>query len=88
MLHHPGVPPRLHAGRLKKFLNFVGQSVEPSGQFLKEMRRAPDPDAVLRVCDRYMMDEGKAEQPFADEPYPGLVPRPNCESAKAQGCSL
>ena len=36
----PGIPDHAHTACLKKFLNFVGQSVDPEGRFLHEMRRA------------------------------------------------
>ncbi len=45
------------------------------------MRRAEGCDALMRVCDRYLIDDGKAGQPFPEEPYPGLVARPNREEA-------
>lgn len=80
------MPPMRHAARIKKFLNFVGTAVDPEGAFLREMRHAPDLDALLRVCDTHLVDHGNAEKPFADEPYAGVIARPNCETE--QGCSL
>jgi tRNA-dihydrouridine synthase len=75
------IPDRVQASRLKKFLNFVGQSVDAEGKFLYEMRRAEGMAALFAVCDRHMTDGGRASESFAEEPYPGLVARPNREEA-------
>jgi hypothetical protein len=68
------------ASRLKKFLNFTGASVDPRGEFLAAMRRAPDMDALRRVCDAHLIAGGRATAPFPAEPYPGVISRPNCET--------
>jgi tRNA-dihydrouridine synthase len=83
---HPDREGRFQVSHMKKFLNFVGLGVDPEGQFLHEMRRATDKAALDRVCDRHLIDDGRADLPFPDEPIQGLVARPNCETA--QGCSL
>lgn len=70
-----------HANRMKKFLNFVALGVDGQGQFLHEMRRAADMAALLGVCDAHLLHGGRDAWPFAVAPYPGLVARPNCESA-------
>ncbi len=77
---------RAHVARMKKFLNFVGQSVDPEGRFLHDMRRAMTEAELFEVCDRHLLARG--DEPFADEPYPGVVARPNCETPDADGCSL
>lgn len=77
---------RAHVARMKKFLNFVGQSVDPEGRFLHDMRRAMTEAELFAVCDRHLLARGN--EPFADEPYPGVVARPNCETPDADGCSL
>ncbi len=87
----PDIPDRVQGSRLKKFLNFVGQSVDAEGKFLYEMRRAEGCDALMKVCDHYMVDDGHAEEPFPEEPHPGLVARPNREEAietEPASCSL
>ncbi len=66
--------------RMKKFLNFVGQGVDPEGRFLHEMRRTRTHRELMEVCDRYMVENGNAEKPFPDEPYQGVTARPNRES--------
>ena len=76
-----GIPEKAHLGRLKKFLNFIALGVEPEGKFLHEIRRVHTHDDFWEVNRRYLMDDGKDLLPFADEPYDGLVARPNCEEA-------
>jgi len=75
-----------HINHMKKFLNFVGLGVDADGQFLHDMRRAKSKPELDAICDRHLIENGRAEQPFPDEPIKGLVARPNCETA--QGCSL
>lgn len=83
-----GLLERLHVNKMKKYLNFVGQSVDGTGAFLHEMRRVETEKALFDVCDRHLLAE--PAKLFADEPYPGVIARPNCEtpSADADGCSL
>jgi len=78
----------MHVNKIKKYLNFVGQSVDASGAFLHDMRRTESERQLFEVCDRHLLTEpGK---PFADEPYPGVIARPNCETPApaSDGCSL
>ncbi len=81
-LTDPEIPEKLQVARIKKFLNFVGQSVDPEGLFLREMRRALTKAELFAVCDRHMLAE--PDKPYSLEPYPGVVARPNCED----GCGL
>jgi tRNA-dihydrouridine synthase B len=70
---------------MKKYLNFVGQSVDPDGKFLHDMRHAMTEAELFAVCDTHLLTEpGK---PFATEPYPGIIARPNCETP-TESCSL
>ncbi len=85
----PDLPERPHVNKMKKYLNFVGQSVDPTGAFLHEMRRAESEIELFAVCDRHLLARG--DEPFALEPHPGVVARPNCETARGiapDGCSL
>ena len=70
---------RFPDSRLKKFLNFVGASIDPNGDFLFKMRRARGLDELLKVCDEFMVDNNNADKPFHQEPYEGVCSRPNCE---------
>ncbi len=84
----PEFPERAHVNKMKKYLNFVGQSVDAEGRFLHDMRRAESETELFAICDRHLLAEPARE--FASEPYPGVIARPNCEtpSAAADGCSL
>lgn len=72
------IPEQAHVNRMKKFLNFVGQGVDPTGAFLHDMRRTHSAAELFAVCDRHLLSEPDA--PFADEPYDGVIARPNCEA--------
>jgi tRNA-dihydrouridine synthase B len=81
----PDVPEKAHVAKMKKYLNFVGQSVDAQGAFLHDMRRAMTEAELFAVCDRHLLTEpGK---PFATEPHPGIIARPNCETP-VESCSL
>jgi tRNA-dihydrouridine synthase len=84
----PAVPERAHVNKMKKYLNFVGQGVDPQGGFLREMRRAESESGLFEICDRHLLARPDGE--FAPEPYPGVIARPNCETPAedADGCSL
>jgi tRNA-dihydrouridine synthase B len=74
----PGIPEIARVNRMKKFLNFVGQGVDGDGVFLYEMRRTRSADELFDVCRRHLLS--RPEDLFADEPYPGVIARPNCET--------
>lgn len=82
-----GIPERVHVNKMKKYLNFVGQGVDATGAFLHDMRRAQSESELFGVCDRHLLAEPARR--FADEPYAGVIARPNCETPDAvDGCSL
>jgi len=84
----PGIPERARVGKMKKYLNFVGQGVDPAGAFLNDMRRAQAAAELFAVCDQHLVHGTQTW--FADEPYEGVIARPNCEtpSPDADACSL
>jgi tRNA-dihydrouridine synthase len=84
----PGVPVRFHVNKMKKYLNFVGQGVDPTGTFLYDARRVETEEELFRVCDRHLL--AQPDRLFAPEPYAGVIARPNCETpaGQADGCSL
>jgi len=82
----PGLAEPLHVAKMKKYLNFVGQSVDPDGLFLHAMRRAETETELFAVCDQHLLSE--PSHAFSPEPYPGVIARPNCETPHADGCSL
>ena len=81
----PGAPERTQVARMKKFLNFIGQGVDPAGAFLRDMRRAQTEAGLFAVCDRHLLAE--PSRLFAPEPFPGVIARPNREEA-FERCSL
>ncbi len=81
----PGIPEGVHVNKMKKYLNFVGQGVDPRGDFLRDMRRAQSEAELFEACDRHLLRGGE----FSPEPHPGVIARPNCETPDdADGCSL
>ena len=70
-----------HVARMKKFLNFVGQSVDPDGAYLHDMRRTRTELELMKVCDEWLLNGSRAGEPFSDEPYKGVIARPNAEAA-------
>ena len=51
--------------KMKKYLNFVGLGVEPSGQFLHQIRRVSTEAEFFRVCEDFLAHE----EPMALEPF-------------------
>lgn len=75
----PGMPDPNHLNRMKKFLNFIGQGVDAEGRFLHEMRRAREASSFFAICDRHLVEDGRAGEPFNSEPFDGVLARPNHE---------
>jgi tRNA-dihydrouridine synthase len=84
----PGLLERYHVNKMKKYLNFVGQSVDATGAFLHDMRRVESETELFSICDRHLLAE--PAKAFSTEPYAGVIARPNCEtpSETSDGCSL
>lgn len=80
----PKLTEQRHVARMKKYLNFVGQAVDPDGRFLYEMRRTGTAQELFAVCDNHLITNDRASQPFPEEPYPGLIARPTREG---EACS-
>jgi hypothetical protein len=76
-LKKPWITEKAHVNKMKKFLNFIGQGVDPDGQFIYQARRAQTEQELFEISDRFMLSGSNTY--FADEPYEGLVARPNCE---------
>ncbi|MDF5715517.1 MAG: tRNA-dihydrouridine synthase family protein [Rhizonema sp. NSF051] len=74
----PTIPELARVNHMKKYLNFIGQSVDSEGAFLSNMRYARTETELFGVCDRYLLSN--PDQEFALEPYPGVVARPSCET--------
>ena len=87
--NHDKFPERAHVNKMKKYLNFVGQSVDPDGAFLHDMRRTTTELELFTVCDRHLLSDPEKE--FVTEPYAGVIARPNCETpdtTNIKSCSL
>lgn len=55
--------------RMKKFINFIGEGVEPAPSFLHEIRRVALPAEFFRVCEAYL----DHDRPMRLEPPPCAV---------------
>ena len=62
----PGVPERSQVQKMKRYLNFIGLGVEPSGAFLHDIRRVTTRAEFFRVCEAFL-DHGNEMplEPFA-----------------------
>ena len=52
--------------RMKKYLNYLGVGVEPTGQFLHQVRRVTTTAALFRVCEKFL----DHDRPMPLEPFP------------------
>ncbi len=55
--------------KMKKYLNFIGLGVEPTGQFLHQIRRVSTETDFFRVCEEFLSHD----QPMPLEPFPAKV---------------
>lgn len=53
-----GLNPPKQVQKLKKYLNFIGEGVEPTGAFLHAMRRVNTEEELFRVCGEHL-DHGR-----------------------------
>ena len=54
----PGVPESAQVQKMKKYLNYIGESLEPTGRFLHEIRRVTTRADFFRVCDEHTSPAG------------------------------
>jgi len=64
--------------KMKKYMNYLGAGVEPSGQFLHEIRRVTRGVDFFHVCERFL----NHDQPMALEPFPTPVQRAAVETGE------
>ena len=76
-LKKPWIQEKAQVNKMKKFLNFIGQGVDPEGRFIYQARRAQSETELFSICRQFMLEQEYGY--FADEPYNGVVARPNCE---------
>ena len=66
-----------HVARLKKFLNYIGLSVDFKGEFLFQMRRTRTRSELDRVCRYFLLNDGKSDQSMLLEPLSNMASRPS-----------
>ena len=52
--------------KMKKYLNYLGVGVEPTGQFLHQVRRVTTTAGLFRLCEEFL----DHDQPMPLEPFP------------------
>ncbi len=62
----PGLKERAQVQRLKKFMNYLGLGVEPTGTFLHRIRRITTLAGLFGVCEQFL----DHDRPMALEPFP------------------
>ncbi|HUA65248.1 MAG TPA: tRNA-dihydrouridine synthase family protein [Alphaproteobacteria bacterium] len=65
----PDVREVVQVGKMKKYLNFIGVGVEPTGQFLHQIRRVSTKVDFFRVCEEFLSHD----QPMPLESFPANV---------------
>jgi tRNA-dihydrouridine synthase len=61
----PGVGEKSQVQKMKKYLNYVGLGIEPTGQFLHQIRRVTTEADFFRVCQAFLSHD----QPMPLEPF-------------------
>ena len=69
----PGVREDSQVQKMKKYLNYVGVGVEPTGRFLHDIRRVTTRSEFFRVCEDHLSHGS----PMALEPFPSPPQREN-----------
>jgi nifR3 family TIM-barrel protein len=77
----PDVREVVQVGKMKKYLNFIGLGVEPTGQFLHQIRRVSTTVDFFRVCEEFL----DHDQPMPLEPF--SVSIPGTEQIGVIGCA-
>jgi hypothetical protein len=62
----PGVRESAQVQKMKKYMNFLGLGVEPSGRFLHDIRRVATAAEFFRVCEIHLGHD----RPMPLEPFP------------------
>lgn len=85
VFHKAEVPEVKQVARLKKFLNFIGLSVDIEGEFLFRSRRLTSRLELNQLCEEFLLNNGKATQLLNLSPFAGLVARPSSEAPASIG---
>ena len=68
----PSLRERSHVQKMKKYFNYIGIGIEPTGEFLHRIRRATDPNELFAICEQFL----DHDQPMLLEPFDlNLKPR-------------
>jgi len=62
----PGARESSQVQRMKKYMNYLAMGVEPTGQFLHQIRRAENWGDFFRVCEKFL----DHDLPMPSEPFP------------------
>jgi nifR3 family TIM-barrel protein len=62
----PGAPEASQVRRMKKYMNYLALGVEPTGQFLHQIRRVTTQADFFRVCEEFLDND----MPMPSEPFP------------------
>jgi tRNA-dihydrouridine synthase B len=61
----PQIADAAHVQKMKKYLNYVGVGIEPTGEFLHRVRRATTEEEFFTACEQFL----DHDQPMSLEPY-------------------
>ncbi|MEO7297468.1 MAG: tRNA-dihydrouridine synthase family protein [Verrucomicrobiota bacterium] len=62
----PQIKENAHIQKMKKYMNYVGMGIEPTGEFLHEIRRITTEVEFFRLCEKFLNhDEPMPLEPFA-----------------------
>ena len=63
----PDVPERAQVQKMKKYMNYLGLGIEPTGAFLHQIRRVDTREDFFRVCQEFLAhDQRMPLEPFND----------------------
>ncbi len=61
----PQIKELAHVQKMKKYMNYVGMGLEPTGKFLHEIRRVTTETAFFQLCEQFLdHDEPMPLEPF------------------------
>ena len=65
-IHQPIFQEKSHIARIKKFMNYIGIGIEPTGDFLHRIRRAKTKIEFFDICETHLNhDRPMPLEPFA-----------------------
>ena len=70
-VHLPNLKERAHVRKMKKYFNYIGIGIEPTGEFLHRIRRATTATECFDICSEYL----EHDHPMPLEPF-DLVLKP------------